>query len=231
MTVIFKYLESKGMEGLSTIFDECSTDKGTWHHNYCRQYEHLFAPYRNDALNYIEIGVFKGASLRAMRRVFPNAQKIVGVDIDSSCKEHEDVSNGIYVEIGDATLMDVVENITQKHGTFDIILDDGSHRMADMINSFELLFPLLNDGGIYIIEDTNTYAMNRFQTPGVLNILQYFWPLTTHLNQFRPEDDCSDPFKIEKISEDPIELGIDKIEFGCSYIAVHKKIRHHWMKT
>ena len=42
-----------------------------------------------------------------------------------------------------------------------IILDDGSHLNELTIKSFELLFPYLNSGGLYIIEDLgNSYNEN-----------------------------------------------------------------------
>ena len=44
------------------------------------------------------------------------------------------------------------------------------------------------------------------------------------------KDNCIDPFKIQKKTENVFEYSIDKIEYGCSYIAIHKKIRRHWIK-
>ncbi len=38
-------------------------------------------------------------------------------------------------------------------GGLDLVLDDGSHRGHHIITSFRTLFPLLSDGGLYVIED------------------------------------------------------------------------------
>jgi hypothetical protein len=36
---------------------------------------------------------------------------------------------------------------------FDIIIDDGSHKLKDMLSSFKFFFDNLKSGGFYIIED------------------------------------------------------------------------------
>lgn len=41
-------------------------------------------------------------------------------------------------------------------GGVDVVLDDGSHVAGHQRVSFETLFPLLNAGGLYIIEDMHT---------------------------------------------------------------------------
>jgi demethylmacrocin O-methyltransferase len=41
-------------------------------------------------------------------------------------------------------------------GGFDIVIDDGSHINDHVIASFETLFPLLKDGGLYVVEDAQT---------------------------------------------------------------------------
>ena len=69
--------------------------------------------------------------------------------------------------------------------SFDIILDDGSHSNKDVINSFELLFPLLNDNGLYIVEDTICYKSNSHIFQNYENHLQYFFKYTQYLNQWR----------------------------------------------
>jgi hypothetical protein len=41
-------------------------------------------------------------------------------------------------------------------GRPDIVLDDGSHRPKHHRITFETLFPLLEDGGLYVVEDLHT---------------------------------------------------------------------------
>jgi hypothetical protein len=49
-------------------------------------------------------------------------------------------------------LKEVATDIVQ----IDIIIDDGSHVNEHVITSFRTLFPYLQDGGIYVIEDLHT---------------------------------------------------------------------------
>ena len=115
-------------------------------------------------------------------------------------------------------------------------MDDGSHTNKDVIKSFELLFPLLNDNGLYIVEDTICYKSKEHIVENYENHLQYFFKYTQYLNQWRYDstegvkDHCIDPFKIQKKTENVFEYSIDKIEYGCSYIAIYKKNRTHWIK-
>jgi demethylmacrocin O-methyltransferase len=46
--------------------------------------------------------------------------------------------------------------VCQTAGTFDLIVDDGSHINEHVIKTFEILFPKLKKGGIYVVEDTQT---------------------------------------------------------------------------
>jgi hypothetical protein len=224
------------MENLDVIFNKYDTDKNTHFHNYTRQYNTLLREFRDKPIKYLEIGVFNGGSVKAFRETFKNSTCILGLDIDNRCKDFEDVENNIFIEIGDATDTNFIHSITQKYGSFDIILDDGSHTNRDVIKSFELLFPLLNDNGIYIVEDTICYKSNLHMDNNYPNHLMYFFNYTPFLNQWRNDsteglrDHCIDPFKIQKKTDNVFEYSIDKIEYGCSYIAISKKIRTHWIK-
>lgn len=224
------------MEHLEVIFNKYDTDKNTHFHNYTRQYNSLLREFRDKPIKYLEIGVFNGGSIKAFRDTFKKDSLILGLDIDNRCKMYEDVENNVFVEIGNATDSNFIQQITTKYGSFDVILDDGSHTNKDVINSFELLFPLLNDNGLYIVEDTICYKSNNHILQSYENHLQYFFKYTQYLNQWRYDstegvkDNCIDPFKILKKTENVFEYSIDKIEYGCSYIAIHKKIKTHWIK-
>jgi cephalosporin hydroxylase len=195
----------------------------------------LLSNFRDKPIKYLEIGVFNGGSVKAIREAFKESTCILGLDIDNKCKTYEDVENNIFIEIGDATDRSFIQQITEKYGSFDIILDDGSHRNKDVIESFELLFPLLNDNGVYIVEDTICYKSEGYIDKNYENHLQYFFKYTQSLNQWRYDategvkDHCIDPFKIQKKTENVFEYSIDKIEYGCSYIAIFKKNRTHWI--
>jgi hypothetical protein len=225
------------MENLDVIFNKYDTDKNTFFHNYTRQYNTLLNDFRDKPIKYLEIGVLNGGSVKAFRETFKKSTCILGLDIDNRCKAYENVENNIFIEIGDATDRNFIEKITNKYGSFDIVLDDASHTNKDVIKSFELLFPLLNDNGLYIVEDTICYKSKEHIDKNYENHLQYFFKYTQYLNQSRKDDSteglkdwCVDPFKIQKKTENVFEYSIDKIEYGCSYIAIFKKNRTHWIK-
>jgi len=221
---------------MESIFNKFDTDKNSRFHNYTRQYEALFKEWAVKPISFLEIGVLGGQSIKAWREFFPNAIKIVGIDINSDCKQYEDIKNNIYVEIGDATNKDFLNYIMKKHGSFDIVLDDGSHYNSHVIQTFEYMFPMLNNSGLYIVEDTICYKMQGYIDRNYPNHLDYFIKFIPFLNQRRYDDstgdirdNCVDPFKIIKKTTNIFEQSIDKIEFGCSYIAINKVNRLHWV--
>ena len=220
---------------LNALFNNYDTDKNSYFHNYTRQYDTLLKDFRDKPIKYLEIGVYNGGSIKAFRDTFLHSTCVLGLDINHECKQYENIDNNVFIEIGNATDDNFIKTITEKYGTFDIILDDGSHMNRDVIKSFELLFPLLNDNGLYIVEDTICYKSSSHMDSIYPNHLEYFFKYTKYLNQWRYDstsgikDNCIDPFKIMKKTTNVFEYSIDKIEYGCSYIAISKKIRKHWI--
>lgn len=100
----------------------------------------------------LEIGVESGNSLKMWEEFFPKAT-IYGIDVNEQCLQHETHRIKIFIgNQGDPVFLRQV--IESAGGSFDIIIDDGSHAAADQIASFTNLFPALSTHGIYVIEDT-----------------------------------------------------------------------------
>lgn len=125
------------------------TDKWDECHNYCPIYESLFEAKRNEVMNLLEIGVETGGSIRMFRDYFPNAI-IHGIDIVSCNDSGERTKGYIADQSKPEQLLSVIEQIGAR---LEIIIDDGSHDMNDILISLKTLYPHLKDGGIYVIED------------------------------------------------------------------------------
>jgi hypothetical protein len=128
--------------------------------NYFEIYERYLERYRDKSINFLEIGVQGGGSLQMWKKYFGANSKIVGIDIDPNTKFEEEQ---IFVEIGNQSDEEFLKKVVEEHGPFDIIIDDGSHIQSDVLNSFFFLYPTLNRGGTYIIEDTHTAYFKLFQ--------------------------------------------------------------------
>ena len=120
---------------------------------YVTAYDRELAPLlaRRTPLRLLEIGVQSGGSIELWVDLLPEHSTVLGIDIDPACAELA-FSGDVRVEIGDATDREFLDRILGGQ-EFDVIIDDGSHRSADIIAAFELLFPRLAAGGLYIIED------------------------------------------------------------------------------
>ena len=120
-------------------------------------YQKYFSYYKDEKINLLEIGVDNGDSLRIWREYFINAN-ICGIDINNK----NFTINNTEILIGDQSDYKFLQSIIDKYKNFDIIIDDGSHQSKHIIASFKFLFPYLNNGGIYVIEDLQTSYMPRY---------------------------------------------------------------------
>lgn len=130
------------------------TDKNWLHNYYNRIYEDAFAPIRDKVKNICEIGIDKGDSLRIMKSYFKNAE-IFGYDINPALLFKEDRINTAIMDQSDPAELDRFLN--EHHDReFDIIIDDGSHRMYDQQITLAKLFPKVKQGGLFVCEDLHT---------------------------------------------------------------------------
>ena len=135
------------------------TDKSSNCHNYCVKYEKYLPFNRYDDLKILEIGVLHAKSLKMWKDYYYRSQ-IVGIDILPECKQYED--DRISIEIGSQNDFEFLKQVSEKHGLFDMILDDGTHRSSDVIFSFVHLFESIKSGEVYIVEDCATSYWEDF---------------------------------------------------------------------
>lgn len=99
----------------------------------------------------LEIGVKHGGSLAYWRKLLPDCF-VVGVDINPQVPQ-KTVNHFDHVGGVDFHTMNGTSNDMLSLGKFDVIIDDGEHSFADITASYALLWPMVNPGGHYIIED------------------------------------------------------------------------------
>lgn len=136
-------------------------------------YEKYFAPIKDEKLNVLEIGVKEGASLRTWEEYFPNAL-VYGLDLDPECAKV--ATDRIKITIGNQRDTVILRELCEVSGGFDIIIDDGSHAVQHIIESFNFLFNYLRPEGLYVIEDLHvTYFDPKLHWPGMeLNSAEAF---------------------------------------------------------
>ncbi len=154
-------------------------------HNYIPYYWMHFRDIRFEVGKVLEIGVQTDRSIRMWEAFFPNAT-IYGADIDPAC---ERLAGGrCEILIGDQSDPAFLRRLVDRAGGhFDIVIDDGSHRVEHQLASFDFLFPLLSDHGIYAVEDTGgCVGDSGLATVNALEALVdhvMYWP-----KGFRPAD-------------------------------------------
>lgn len=147
------------------------TDKGPQHHNYTPLYDSYFSKFRNQNINFLEVGFFHGDSAHMWQEYFYNAQlhfidinenffNTYGKELTSRCHLH------IVDQSNQNQLSEFIHNINKE---FDIMVDDGGHTMQQQIITFQEFFPYLKSGGIYVIEDLHTSYWKHYGGHGTLS--------------------------------------------------------------
>jgi cephalosporin hydroxylase len=130
-------------------------------------YEPFFERYKDENPMILEIGVLDGASLRTWKEYF-EACFIVGFDINPDAINQ--MEHGIHIVIGDQSNEEDLKQVLPGKNKYDIIIDDGSHVNEYTLKSFKFLWPHLNSGGVYILEDMIcSYDRVDLQWPGMDN--------------------------------------------------------------
>jgi hypothetical protein len=170
------------MASLTELSNRFGSDKGTVGpgpgfagHNYTPVYEAYLAGYRDRAFSLVEIGLgvtgdrweakivrgrnTGGASVKMWRAYFPRA-RIYGLDVNE-CAYLDDERTRTFV--ADQGNVEDLAAFVEAVPSFDVVIDDGSHRPDHQQISLDFLFPHLSPGGLYFIEDlmTNGFGDGR----------------------------------------------------------------------
>jgi hypothetical protein len=136
--------------------------------SYLSYYDSLFEAWRDRPVSMLEIGVQNGGSLETWSHYFTAGERFIGCDIDPNCGLLQYDDPRISIVVGDANGAASFQKIRALQADFDIVIDDGSHRSMDILNSFVNYFPLVKPGGLYVVEDTHTLYHDQFGG-GILN--------------------------------------------------------------
>jgi len=153
------------------------SDKAKGWHNYGYIYNYVLRQIRRPINTIVEIGIgtnnlnvpstmgrtgIPGASLRAWREMFPEAQ-IVGADVDQGILFKEDGISTYFVDqLRPETIGDLFDQLAGQ--TIDLVIDDGLHTFEANRNVIEAALPRIAQGGLLIIEDVMLYELPRWET-------------------------------------------------------------------
>ena len=156
---------------LDQIGLEYDTDKSSRCHQYLDFYDEAFKELRHKEIKILEIGILHGKSIRMLREYFTKAE-IHAVDI----------VEGYVDAINNANLPNLTANILNqgdrnmlgiyfdKHGPFDIIIDDGSHIISHQKLTFDVSMEKgLSENGIYVLEDLHTSLREQYGSSSSIN--------------------------------------------------------------
>ncbi|QYK39891.1 MAG: class I SAM-dependent methyltransferase [Paracoccaceae bacterium] len=130
-----------------------------WHH-YLPIYDRHFARRRGTAVRFLEIGVARGGSLQMWRRYLGDDAVIFGIDIRPDCARLDGQAGRVRIGSQDDEVF--LNAVVDEMGGVDVVLDDGSHMMPHVRKTLAVLFPRLETGGTYMIEDMHTAYWPRW---------------------------------------------------------------------
>lgn len=162
---------------LTNIGELYGTDKATYH-RYTELYQAYFEKFMDTNPTLLEIGIYKGASLKMLNDFFYNKCYIVAFDSGAQL-EFQNYFANVDIVLGDqSNRADLAQLADYKQ--FDIIIDDGSHHIDHQLISFATLFPRLAPNGIYIIEDLQTShpaIASTFNPHGIIDTVTWLGKL------------------------------------------------------
>lgn len=205
------------MKTLDIYFQENKTRKGNRavykNTSYQHIYEHHFSRFIDTEMVICELGIGYGGCLQMWKEYFGPKCTIIGIDKNDQGLYEESQISCILANQANGDDLEMLANRLPK---MDIFIDDGSHVNLDQINTFEKLFPLVKEGGLYVCEDTHTSYRGGEYGGGYLKkgtFLEYCKTLTDCLNY-------SEDVKIPATNNTNL---IWSVSFFASMVIIQKK--------
>jgi hypothetical protein len=211
-----------------TYLDELAlksgTDKSSAFHNYTEIYARYFSSIKEKPLKFLEIGICEGNSVQLWEKYFPNAELHF---IDISVDQAKYFSKRSHYHLADQeSPQQLQEFIAKTGGGFDIIIDDGGHTMRQQIISFQQLFPHVNSGGMYIIEDLHTSYNQQYLKGNGRTTVEYLKTLVDEINFVGARTQCASHKNIDPSVVPYLNLmrgSIESIHFYTSLVIITKR--------
>ena len=175
----------KGGENLTDLADRFGSDKGSAKHRYTELYHMLFHPYRGRKINFLEMGLLIGGpehgidkdrettdapSIRMWLEYFPKAH-IHGLDVSDFSWLKDDRFTFHRCDMENRS--EIAQAIEAISPAPTIVVDDASHASHHQQNAFLEIFPRLESGGLYVIEDLR-WQPKTYERPEITKTAELF---------------------------------------------------------
>ena len=139
--------------------------------NYFEIYSDLFGYLRGTNCTFIEVGVFNGGSLFMWRDWLGKDARIIGVDLNPAALKWKEY--GFEIHIGDQGDPLFWQDLYEKTGRFDVLLDDGGHQTFQQIVTLNEGLKACKNRSLIVIEDTIASHMIDFKSHQDINFQDY----------------------------------------------------------
>lgn len=168
------------VDKLTKLSNKYKCDKSDRKHGYTSKYNLYLKEYKDKSFNMLEFGFGLGKSVKMWLEYFSNA-KMVTVDVrpipeDSQILSYISSGRLKYIVSDQTNRTKILDGIT-KYKEFLLVIDDASHVPEDQQFTFGFMFPFVQDGGWYVIEDLKCKRShsNKFpQSDKTFNVLHNF---------------------------------------------------------
>lgn len=143
-------------------------------------YELLLQKYVDREITFLEVGVLNGGSLFMWREFFGPKARIIGIDLNPDALEWE--KHGFEIYIGDQASDLFWNNLFQKIGKVDVLIDDGGHTNQQQIVTTHQAIQNIKDEGVIIIEDVHTNYFREFGNPSRYSFINFAHLIVDSIN-------------------------------------------------